>query len=174
MPALIALGATLTLRKGNSRRVLDLEDFFLGYQKNALDRGEFLEAIRIPRLSPRTQFRTCKISKRFDQDISALCGALAVTLDRGRVSAARIAFGGLAAVPRRAYATEAALSGAAWSAQSVERSAQCLSQDFTPITDMRASAEYRLRVARNLLHKFYLEVEQGEPLRLYALEATNS
>jgi len=169
MPAFIALGATVVLRRGSARRELPMEDFFVGYQKNALGPGEFLEALRIPRLPAHSEFRAYKISKRFDQDISAVCGAFAVTLDGGRVRQARLGWGGLAAVPRRSPAAEAALAGELWSAETVERAAARLADDFTPLSDMRASAAYRLRVAQNLLRKFFLEVNGGAPLRLYAM-----
>jgi xanthine dehydrogenase small subunit len=170
MPAFIALGATVLLRRGRARREMPMEEFFVGYQKNALQAGEFLEAIRVPRLQPGAHFRTYKISKRFDQDISAVCGAFTVTLDGGHVSSARLAWGGLAAVPKRAYAAEAALTGQRWALETLERCGQQLAEDFTPLTDMRASAAYRMRVAQNLLRKFFLEVDQRTPLRLYAME----
>jgi xanthine dehydrogenase small subunit len=169
MPAFIALGATVVLRRGNARRELPMEEFFLGYQKNALAPGEFLEALRIPRLQPGTHFRAYKISKRFDQDISAVCGAFAVTLDGGRVRHVRLGWGGLAAVPMRAAATEALLTGEFWSEATIERCAQRLADDFAPLSDMRASADYRMRVAQNLLRKFFLEVDGRAPLRLHAL-----
>jgi len=169
MPAFIALGATVVLRQGDRSRELNMEDFFLGYQKNALAPDELLETVRVPRLQPNTHFRTYKISKRFDQDISAVCAAFAVTLDGTRIAAARLAWGGLAAVPRRAPAAEAALAGQMWSAETLERGAMRLAEDFTPLTDMRASADYRLRVARNLMRKFYLETAGGTPVRVYAM-----
>ena len=102
MPALIALGAEVVLRKGTRRRSLPLEDFYLDYRKTALQPGEFVELIRVPLPQPEQQFRCYKISKRFDQDISALLGAFNIQLEKGRVADVRIAYGGMAAIPKRA------------------------------------------------------------------------
>lgn len=156
-PALIALGAELTLRSGNERRKLPLEDFFIAYGRQDRAPGEFVERVFVPSLAPGTQFGCYKISKRFDQDISAVMGAFRVTLRGGRVADARIAFGGMAATPKRAPAAEAALVGAVFGETTVSEAAAALAEDFAPITDMRASAGYRLKVAQNLLRRFYLE-----------------
>jgi len=98
-----------------------------------------------------------KLSKRFDQDISAVCVGLAVQVRDGRVHTARIAFGGMAAIPARAHAAESALIGADWKAAGIEQAAAALDKDFQPLTDLRATSGYRLRAARNLLRRFYLE-----------------
>ena len=158
-PVLIALGATIELRHGDARRTLALEDFFLDYGRQDRAPGEILVRITVPRLGADEHFRCYKISKRFDQDISALLGAFRFRIRRGRVAAARIAFGGMAATPKRAPATESAVTGlrlrdpASWSV-----AAQVLSEDFTPIDDHRASAGYRMRVARSLLLKALAEI----------------
>jgi xanthine dehydrogenase small subunit len=157
MPFLMVLGATLRLRRGERRRELPLESFYLGYQKNALEPGEFLEAVRVPLPRPGRLFASYKVSKRFDQDISAVCGAFAVDLDGGRVASVRIAFGGMAPVPQRALLAEAALVGKPWSRQSVLAALPALERDYAPLTDMRASAGYRMLAARNLLRRFFLE-----------------
>ncbi|MEO1000021.1 MAG: xanthine dehydrogenase small subunit [Pseudomonadota bacterium] len=154
-PALIALGATLCLRHGDDRREMPLEDFFLDYGKQDRAPGEFVEAITVPAQPDR--LRCYKISKRFDQDISAVCGCFNVRLDAGRVTSARIAFGGMAAVPKRARAAEAALEGAVWDAEAMEAAAAALTEDFAPISDMRASAGYRMRVAQNLMRRVLAE-----------------
>ncbi len=154
-PALIALGATLHLRKGETRRSLPLEEFFLAYGKQDRAPGEFVEAVSIPRQPD--NLRCYKISKRFDQDISALCGCFNITLDDGKVSAARIAFGGMAATPKRAAAVEAALLGQDWSAADIAPALAAFETDFAPISDMRASAGYRLETARNLLRRCLAE-----------------
>ena len=153
-PALIALGATLHLRRGQATRSLPLEDFFIDYGKQDLAAGEFVTAIDVPRLKPGEVFRCYKISKRFDQDISALLGAFRFTLEGGCVTAARVAFGGMAATPKRAAAAEAALKGLRL-ADPHDRDAACaaLASDFRPIDDMRASARYRLETAQALLRK---------------------
>ena len=126
----------------------------------------------MPKLAKGRVFKLAKLSKRFDQDISAVCLGLTVGLDAAKVTDARIAFGGMAATPRRATACEAALTGRSWTAETIEAAAEALAQDFTPITDMRASAEYRLDAARNLLRRAFLE-SQGSA-RLRDLEAVSA
>jgi xanthine dehydrogenase small subunit len=157
-PPLIALGATLHLRRGQDRRTLPLEDFFLAYGKQDRQPGEFVEAVTIPRQPDRLQ--VWKVSKRFDQDISAICGAFRITLDAGTVTDARIAFGGMAATPKRARAVEAALMGQAWTESTIRAAMGAFVDDYQPISDMRASAAYRLEVARNLLLRAWL-ADQG-------------
>jgi len=171
-PALLALGARLVLRKGAAQRRLPLEDFYLDYMKNALAPGEFLEALEVP-LQPglqdaqpaaRRQLRAYKVSKRYDSDISALCAVLALVVDQGVVREARFAFGGMAAIVKRAAAAEAAVLGQPWNEASQAAAAEALTQDFKPLTDLRASADYRLRVAKNLLRRFWLETRTDAPL----------
>jgi xanthine dehydrogenase small subunit len=157
MPALIALGAEVAVRKGSERRSLPLEDFYLGYRKTALAAGEFVEAIRVPLPQPAQEFRCYKISKRFDQDISALLGAFCAELDGGKVASIRIAYGGMAAVPKRARACEQALRGRPWTAANIARGRAALARELAPISDMRAGAGYRLLAAQNLLTKFHIE-----------------
>jgi xanthine dehydrogenase small subunit len=154
-PALIALGATLHLRKGGARREMPLEDFFLAYGRQDRQPGEFVEAVSIPRQPDR--LRCYKLSKRFDQDISAVCGCFSITVEDGMVNAARIAFGGMAGTPRRASHVEAAITGKAWNEDTVAGAWGAWEQDFTPMSDMRASAEYRLHAARNMLTRYLLE-----------------
>jgi xanthine dehydrogenase small subunit len=158
-PALIALGAELVLRKGGERRSMPLEHFFLSYGKQDRRAGEFVESVRIPRPGADTRIRIVKLSKRFDSDISALCGAFVLRLEDGHVAEARIAFGGMAGIPARAPACEAALTGKPWSAAAVEAAALALSQDYRPLSDMRGSAEYRLAAAANLVRGLRLEPE---------------
>jgi xanthine dehydrogenase small subunit len=157
-PALIALGATLHLRHGETRREMPLEAFFLDYGQQDRAPGEMIEAISLPRQPDR--LRCYKISKRFDQDISALLGCFNIAVEAGRISAARIAFGGMAGIPKRAQAVEAALVGQPWSEATIADSHPAWAQDFAPLSDMRASADYRLDVARNLLMRYFLE-DQG-------------
>mgnify|MGYP001572911866 CR=1 FL=1 len=161
MPNLIALGTTVVLRRGGVRRTLPLEDLYLGYQQTALQPGEFVERLRVPLPAPGLVYRGYKISKRCDQDISAVCGAFALLLSGDRIERARVAFGGMAATPRRAAHCEAALTGQAWNAQTAAAAAAALDRDYSPITDMRAPAAYRMQVARNLLRKFHLETAGG-------------
>lgn len=168
MPALIALGATLVLRFGDTTRELALDQFYTGYRQTALQPGEFLERIRIPLPVPGLQFRAYKISKRFDQDISAVCAAFSIVLDENTVTVARFGFGGVAAVPARARAAEKVVTGMDWAASDMPRACQALRQDFQPITDMRASAGYRMQVCQNLLRRFHAETTDASyPPRLY-------
>src|SRR6185312_2029639 len=159
-PVLLALGARLLLRHGPATRGLPIEDFFLAYRKTAMQPGEFIEAIRIPRATPGLQFRAYKISKRFDQDISAVCGAFALLIEGGRVAKVRLGYGGMAAIPKRANHAEMALLGQVWNEAAARAAMRALEDDFQPLSDMRASADYRLKVARNLLLKFFLETSK--------------
>jgi xanthine dehydrogenase small subunit len=154
-PALIALGATLHLRRGEVRRSLPLEDYFLDYGKQDRGPGEFVEAITIPRQPDR--LRCYKLSKRFDQDISAVCGCLSVTVENGRVSAARLAFGGMAGTPKRASSAEACLIGEHWNEDTVRTAMVALAADFQPLSDMRASAAYRLEAAQNMVLRYWFD-----------------
>jgi xanthine dehydrogenase small subunit len=165
-PPLIALGASVTLRRGSERREVKLEDFFIAYGKQDRRPGEFVESITIPPLPAGERFACYKITKRKDEDISALCGAFRVLIDEaGVVGSARIAFGGMAATPKRAVAVEAALRGRPWDAASIEAALPAFAEDFQPLTDMRASAEYRMLAAQNLLRRFFLETTgQGQRL----------
>ncbi len=171
MPVLIALGAELVLRSREGERRMPIEDYFIEYRKTALRPGEFIERIRVPYLAPEDQFRCYKISKRFDQDISAVCAAFKVRVEQGRVVDASIGFGGVAATPVRARATEAALKGQAWDEASIAKGEEALAAEFTPLTDMRASADYRRLVSTRLLRKFFVEtVDLAEPTRVLAEE----
>jgi xanthine dehydrogenase small subunit len=161
-PALIAAGATLVLRRGRATRTLPLEDFFIAYGKQDRAPDEIVEAVIVPPPSAQI-FKVYKITKRFDQDISAVCGAFAIAIDGGVVRNARIAFGGMAATPKRASACEAALIGRPWSESTVEAAASALAQDYTPLSDMRASAAYRMLAAQNLLRKVFIESQPDAP-----------
>ena len=158
-PVLMALDAQLELRRGDRVRRLPLDDFYTGYQANRLEPGEFLQAVVVPDAAWQRRIRAYKISKRFDSDISAVFAALAISLDAGRVADVRLAFGGMAAVVRRAAMAEAVLRGQPWSAATLAAAQAALGRDFTPLDDMRASAAYRLRVAQNLLQRFWLETQ---------------
>ena len=156
-PALIAMGAILILRRGSERRRIPLEDFFIAYQQQDRLPGEFVEAVEL--LKDQTGLRCYKLSKRFDQDISAVCGCLNITAKDGIITQARIAFGGMAGTPARALRTETALIGQIWSAETFATAQAAMAQDFTPLSDMRASAEYRARTAENMLMRYYHDIE---------------
>ncbi|NVZ28157.1 xanthine dehydrogenase small subunit [Pseudomonas gingeri] len=158
-PLLIALNAQLVLRKGSGSRTLALEDYFIDYRVTARQESEFIEKIIVPRASAEQRFRAYKVSKRLDDDISAVCAAFNLQIENGVVADARIAFGGMAAIPKRARACEAALVGAAWNLAGIERACRALAEDFTPLSDFRASKEYRLLSAQNLLRKYFIELQ---------------
>ena len=162
MPALIAIGASVVLRSQSASRELPLEAFYLDYQKTALQADEVLACVRIP--LPGTDgglqqhVASYKVSRRFEQDISAVCAGFSLWLEQGRVQSARIAFGGMAATPRRAAGCEAALQGLRWHRDtSLDAACAALAADYTPLTDLRATAHYRQLVAGNLLRRFLLE-----------------
>lgn len=164
-PALIALGAAVTLRHGDKRRFLPLERFFVDYGQQDRAPGEFVEMITIPYPDPRSIFAVHKISKRRDEDISALCGAFNLRVEHGQVLDAKIAYGGMAATPKRAKLTEEVLIGQSWSEETVELAVLAMAQDFSPISDARASADYRMLAAQNLLRRVHLE-SLGETVSL--------
>ena len=167
-PALIALSATLHLRHGDARRSMPIEEFFIDYGKQDRAPGEFVEAITIPRQAD--TLKVFKLSKRFDQDISAVLGAFNITVENGSVTAARIAFGGMAGTPKRATHVEQALIGQPWTAATIATAQTEFEKDFTPMSDMRASAEYRQETARNLLARYYAEMN-GETTSVLEVSA---
>jgi xanthine dehydrogenase small subunit len=166
LPALIALGAEVELRSSAGVRRLALEKFYLGYQKKDLQPGELVAAVIVPRQPNGLVLGSYKISKRIDQDISAVCATFAVVVEGERVRSARLAYGGMAAVPARARSAEAALERDGWNEASIEAAIAALGADFKPLNDMRASEAYRLRAAGNLLRRFYLENATGRPAAL--------
>jgi xanthine dehydrogenase small subunit len=167
-PALIAAGATLVLRRGAVSRSMPLEDFFIAYGKQDRSPDEIVEAVIAPPPKASTLFKVYKLTKRFDQDISAVCAAFGFDIEDGLVASARIAFGGMAATPKRASACEAALVGKPWTQATVEAAATALAADFTPLSDMRASAAYRMLSAQNLLRKAFLESQGAVETRVLA------
>lgn len=163
-PALIAMGAHIVLRRGATRRSLPLEAFYLDYMKNALEPGEFIEALEVPTPPPGTRLRGYKLAKRYDSDISAVCAVLSLRLEDGVVRDARFAFGGMAAIVKRAAKAEAAVNGRAWDEAASIAAAVALREDFKPMTDLRASASYRERTAANLIRRFWLETRANAPV----------
>ncbi|OGA08801.1 MAG: xanthine dehydrogenase small subunit [Betaproteobacteria bacterium RIFCSPLOWO2_02_FULL_65_20] len=161
MPCLIALGATVVLNRGANRRELPLEALYLAYQRTAMEAGEFVSQVRVPLPQKESVFRAWKISKRFDQDISTLCGAFMLRLDGGGIAEARVAFGGMAATPRRAAACEAALTRRPWNEATRDAAMAALALDYQPIDDLRGTARYRMKVAQNLLRRLWLETGPG-------------
>ena len=157
MPLLIALGANVVLMSARGHRELKLEDLYTGYRKNVMAKGEVLAWIKVPRAAPHEFSRVYKISKRLEDDISAVCLALNLHITDGMVARASIGVGGVAATPVRAIKTQAALLGQPWNPATVQAAAQVLRAEFSPISDMRASAAYRSEVLGNLLQRYWLE-----------------
>jgi xanthine dehydrogenase small subunit len=172
-PALIALGGRVVLRKGDKTRAIPLEDFFIAYGKQDREPGEFVLAVEAPRLGSGQHYRAFKVSKRFDEDISAVMLAIRLDLDGRRIVMARVACGGMAAVPKRAAKTERALAGASLDEPETWRIArEAIREDYTPLTDMRATSAYRSTVAVNLLQKGLIEISGASaPTRIGTLHA---
>lgn len=162
MPPLIALGAKIVLHHVSSTRTIPLEDYFIAYGKQDRQPGEFIEKIIVPHRAENVQFKTYKISKRFDQDISAVCAGFALHFDGEVITEARLAYGGMAATPKRSRQAEAVLIGKQWNETTLQQAMRAVAEEFTPLTDLRASAQYRLRIAQNLLARFYLETTNPE------------
>ncbi|SGZ09609.1 Putative xanthine dehydrogenase, XdhA subunit [Moritella viscosa] len=156
-PALIALNAQVELRCGDDVRLMDIEDYFIGYKITAQKTAEFITKIIIPLPMSEQVFGIFKLSKRIDDDISAVLAAFNITLKNNVITDVRLAFGGMAATPMRAQHAEKILLGAAWEYGSIYTAMQALDKDFSPLSDFRASKEYRSLAAKNLLKKFYLE-----------------
>jgi xanthine dehydrogenase small subunit len=164
MPALIALGAELVLQRGHRLRTVALDRFYAGYRKSVLQPGEFILSVRVPRLAKGARFAAYKLSRRFDQDISAVCAAFHLGVD----GTARFGFGGMAATPSRAPIAEAAY--AANAAAGIDPACEALAKDFAPLSDHRGSGWYRLAAAQNLLRKFYAESRGAVPMRVLEIE----
>jgi len=145
-----------------------LSDFFLDYRKSALQKDEVIRSIHIPLPTKNQQFRVYKISKRYDQDISTVCGAFMVEVNGNKISDAKIAYGGMAATPKRCGQAEAILIGNSLDAETLKAAKQAITETFTPMSDMRGSAEYRALVAANLLERFALDLN-GDCVEVMAL-----
>jgi xanthine dehydrogenase small subunit len=171
MPWLIALGTEIMLCGVDGQRIMLLEDFYIAYQKSAILPNEFVQGVRVPLPRKDVAFRVYKLSKRFDQDISAVCASFAFRLDGGKVVDARIAFGGMAATPKRAALAEAELNGKEWSEANVKAAMLALAQDYAPLSDMRASSAYRMKTAQNLLYRYWLETRADAPLQAASVSA---
>ena len=171
MPALICVGAQVKLRLGSQTRIIALQDLYIDYMKNAMQRGEFIESVIVPARRESLQLQCYKLSKRFDQDIAAVCAAFALHLDGDRVKQISIAFGGMAAIPKRAVKAESFLTGKTWDEKTVQQGMEILKQGFQPLSDMRASAAYRRRVSANLLYRFYLQTSSNLDLNVFEVSA---
>jgi xanthine dehydrogenase small subunit len=164
MPWMIAVGSEVVLHSAAGDRTLPMDAFYLDYMKKDMRPGEFVRAVRVPLPRANVAFRTYKLAKRFDQDISAVCAAFAFELDGGNVVNARIVYGGMAGTPKRAAQAEAVLNGRAWDEAALAEAIAALARDYAPLSDMRASSTYRMRTAQNLLRRFWLETRLEAPL----------
>lgn len=165
MPWLIVLGAQVKLCNQARSRTLALEDLYLDYMQQDRQADEIVEAIIVPKPSTEQVFRTYKVSKRYDSDISAVCAAFCIYLDKqGKVSRCKIAFGGMAAMPKRALKAELALIGVDWNEDNAKIAMALLADDYSPMSDMRASANNRIETAQNLLYRFFLETRSDNSL----------
>jgi xanthine dehydrogenase small subunit len=162
MPLLIALRASVVLMSVRGQRELPLENLYTGYRKNAMAADEILAFVRVPRPLPGEWLRVYKVSKRLEDDISAVCLAISLQAQDGHVTHLSIGVGGVAATPVRARQTEDALTGQAWTEDAVHQAKNCLRAEFQPISDMRASAAYRAQLLDGLMQRFWLE-SQGAP-----------
>ena len=169
MPWLIALGSELNIVHAGGQRRIPLEALYLGYMQNDLAAEEVIESIIIPLPGEYQLFRTYKLAKRYDSDISAVCAAFSLVMQNETIVNARVAFGGMAATPARAALTEQALQGKTWNEDAALEAMQALETDFSPMSDMRASAAYRMVTAKNLLYRFHLETRHDQPLEITAL-----
>ncbi|CAB3766600.1 xanthine dehydrogenase small subunit [Paraburkholderia humisilvae] len=173
MPGLIALGARVVLRGGEVERELPLEDLYLAYQKKDMAEHEFVVAVKVPTrtgVRANLRFRTYKISKRFDSDISAVCAAFSFIADGDVIREPRMAFGGMAATPKRAAHAESVLRDADWHEATAQAAMLALAKDYAPLSDMRATDEYRIEAAKNTLYRFWLETRPHDPLPKQALD----
>ncbi|MGF6807959.1 xanthine dehydrogenase small subunit [Paraburkholderia sp. Clong3] len=173
MPGLIALGARVIVRGGDVEREMPLEDLYLAYQKKDMAGHEFVVGLKVPARGgarANLRFRTYKLSKRFDSDISAVCAAFSFIADGDAIREPRIAFGGMAATPKRALQAEAVLRDAEWHEATAQAAMLALGTDYAPLTDMRASSDYRLEAAKNTLYRFWLETRARQPLPKSALD----
>ncbi|EEA01977.1 xanthine dehydrogenase, small subunit, partial [Burkholderia sp. H160] len=173
MPGLIALGARVIVRGGDIEREMPLEDLYLAYQKKDMAGHEFVVGLKVPTRGgarANLRFRTYKLSKRFDSDISAVCAAFSYIADGDVIREPRIAFGGMAATPKRALHAEAVLRDAEWHEATAQAAMLALGNDYAPLTDMRATSDYRLEAAKNTLYRFWLETRARQPLPKSALD----
>ena len=165
LPVLLSLNAKVVLRSTKKTKVVPLNNFFINYRKTKLKTGQFISSIRIP-LFPKNIFKAYKVSKRFDDDISAVCASFNFQMINKKIKNIRIAYGGMASIPKRAKYCEKILSNSPITEKNINKAKKALELDFKPISDMRASAKYRMMVAKNLLHKCFLEVAHKKLIRI--------
>jgi len=165
LPLLLSLDAKVVIKSIKKTKIVELNDFFLGYRKTKLKKGQFIESVRIP-FFPKNIFKAYKISKRFDDDISSVCASFNFEMINKKIKNVKIAYGGMSSVPKRAKWCEKVLLNTSITEQIIEKAKKALEKDFKPISDMRASGKYRITVAKNLLKKCFLEVVHKKLIRV--------
>ena len=166
LPLLLSLNAQVVLQDLKKTKILFLDNFFISYRKTKLKKGQFVHSIRIPLFEDNT-FKAYKVSKRFDDDISSVCAAFNLEIVKNRIQNVRIAYGGMAAIPKRAIYCEKILSNSLVTEEIIHKAKKALEKDFKPISDMRASGLYRMEVAKNLLEKCCAEIKQKKLIGVY-------
>ena len=166
LPLLLSLNAKVVLQDFKRTKIFFLDDFFISYRKTKLKKGQFIHSIRIP-LPKDNTFKAYKVSKRFDDDISSVCAAFNLEIIKDKIQSVRIAFGGMASIPKRAIYCEKTLSNSMITDEIISKAKKALEKDFKPISDMRASKSYRMQVAKNLLEKFCTEIKQKKLIGIY-------
>jgi xanthine dehydrogenase small subunit len=162
----LSLNAKIILHNAKKTRILNLDNFFIDYRKTRLKKGEFIQSVRIP-LFKNSIFKAYKISKRFDDDISSVCAAYNLKIIKNKIKDIRIAYGGMAAVPKRAIFCEKILLNSLFTDKILGRAKEALEKDFKPINDMRASGLYRIEIAKNLLEKCFIEIKENKLIGIY-------
>ena len=166
LPLLLSLNAQIVLQEFKKRKILFLDNFFISYRKTKMKKGQFIHSIKIP-LFQKNTFKAYKVSKRFDDDISSVCAAFNLEIFKNKVKNVRIAYGGMAAIPKRAFFCEKVLSNSVITSEIIKKARHALERDFKPISDMRASGIYRMEVAKNLLEKCFTEIQQKKLIGVY-------
>jgi len=165
LPLLLSLDASIVIESFNKKSILPLKNFFIGYRKTKLKKGQFISSIRIPILKNNI-FKAYKISKRIDDDISSVCASFNLAIVNKKIKSIKIAYGGMAAIPKRAIYCEKVLLNSNFSEDIILKAQKSLEKDFQPINDMRASKDYRMEIAKNLLIKCFSEIKQDKLIRL--------
>jgi len=166
LPLLLSLDAQVVLEGIKKTKILSLNNFFINYRKTKLKKGQFIHSIRVP-LFPENIFKAYKISKRIDDDISSVCASFNLEVKNKKIKSIRVAYGGMAAIPKRAIHCEKILLNSPMTKQIIDKAKEALKKDFKPISDMRASGKYRMEVAKNLLEKCCLEITQKKLIRVH-------
>jgi len=167
LPLLLALDSQIVLQGIKKNKILPINDFFINYRKTKLKEGQFIHSIRIP-IYNKNIFKAYKISKRFDDDISSVCAAFNLLIENKKIKKIKIAYGGMAAIPKRALSCERVLLNSSITKHVINKAKKALEKDFLPISDMRASGKYRKIIAKNLLEKCFLEINEKKIIGIHS------